>query len=727
MMPRSPFHFLIGILAAASLLAGETFQGKLVDISGAPIAGAQVAAVNRLGVIAQTASNAGGEFHLSVPVSSGASLRITAPGFETKTMPVAESKLVVLAIAPQTDSVQVVGSAIDVPLREQGSSVSVITREEIEQRNEPRSIDLLRYLPGMSVAQIGARGSLASLFIRGGDSNFNLVEIDGVTVNAFGGWFDFANLPVGFLDRIEVVRGPQSAVYGAYANGGVVNLVTRSPEEKADFELLAEGGSYAERRFSAGGSGVLHGFGISAFASQIDDNGPVANSDDYDKDVFLALTGNMGRQHVAANGHFNASEVGVPGAYGSNPVGLFTGPDLISRSKTNASNYGGHYQVDISSRVRQEVFAGFFLSNNFFQSPFGPSYNKDLRGQAEARTVVSVSSHYLTAVGYAASREEVKNTFITDSSTRSFPLRRDQHGIYWENRFEFGGRLFANLGARAEIIRTPRIPADSFAGRPEFQQDTIVKVNPKIAVAYELRPGTRLHSSAATGIRPPAGFEIAFTDNPRLKPERTASFDVGLEQRLFRQLVSLEATYFYNRYYDLIVSLGGSLSRLSSYHSDNLSNSRAQGAEFIARIRPLLWISVAGSYTYLASEILSLSGSSGLAPAFFKVGQPLIRRPRHSGSLVATVIRSRFSANFTGYFRGSVLDVEPNFGASAGLFENPGYANLGINVNYNLAHGFTLYGNVRNALNRHYEEVFGFPSPLLNFVSGVKWDFSRAK
>jgi len=274
---------------------------------------------------------------------------------------------------------------------------------------------------------------------------------------------------------------------------------------------------------------------------------------------------------------------------------LFTGLDLISRSKTNFSNYGGHYQVDISPRVRQDLFAGFFLSNNFFQSPYGPSYNKDLRGQAEERTVLSVSSHYLIAVGYATSREEVKNTFITDNSARSFPLRRDQHGIYWENRFEFGGRLFANLGARAEIIRTPRIPADTFAGRPEFPQDRLVKVNPKIAVAYQLGPGTRLHSSAATGIRPPGGFEIAFTDNPRLKPERTASFDVSLEQRLFRQLVSLEGTYFYNRYYDLIVSLGGSLSRLSSYQSDNLANSRAQGAEFIARIRPVRWISVAGS------------------------------------------------------------------------------------------------------------------------------------
>jgi len=145
-----------------------------------------VAAINRLGVIAQTTADAIGEFRLSVPDSTGASLRITAPGFETKTLPTAESKLVVLAIAPQTDSVQVVGSAIDVPLREQGSSVSVITREEIEQRNEPRAIDLLRYLPGLSVTQIGGRGSLATLFIRGGDSNFNLVEIDGVSVNAFG-------------------------------------------------------------------------------------------------------------------------------------------------------------------------------------------------------------------------------------------------------------------------------------------------------------------------------------------------------------------------------------------------------------------------------------------------------------------------------------------------------------------------------------------------------------
>jgi outer membrane receptor protein involved in Fe transport len=340
---------------------------------------------------------------------------------------------------------------------------------------------------------------------------------------------------------------------------------------------------------------------------------------------------------------------------------------------------------------------------------------------------VNVAAHYTTAFGYAFAREEVKNTFITDAVARSFPLSRDQQGIYWENRFEFGQRLFVNAGARAEIIQTARIPGDPVNGRPAFPPDTIARVNPKIAVAYVLREGTRVHASGGTGIRPPGGFDIAFTDNPRLKPERTKSFDAGIERRLLHNRLSLEGTYFYNRYYDLIVSLGGTLARLSNYRSDNLSNSRAQGGEFAVRVRPVRWISLAGSYTLLASEILSLNGASGVAPRYFGVGQPLIRRPRHSGAMAAAFARGRLSADVTGYFRGKVLDVEPNFGAFGGLFYNPGFANFGVNVNYALPRGVTLYGNLRNALDRHYEEALGFPSPLLNFVSGVKWTFSRSK
>ena len=220
---------------------------------------------------------------------------------------------------------------------------------------------------------------------------------------------------------------------------------------------------------------------------------------------------------------------------------------------------------------------------------------------------------------------------------------------------------------------------------------------------------------------------MAFTDNPALKPERTVSFDFGLEQRFAHNRLSVDATWFYNRFADLIVSLGGSLTRLSSYQSDNLSKARAEGLELSTRLRPARWISVAGSYTYLKSEILSLNGSSGLAPQYFRVGQELIRRPTHSGAVVSTFRYRRISANITGYFRGSVLDVEPNLGASAGLYRNPGFADLGINLNYQVAGGLTVYGSLRNALNQRYEETFGYPSPLLNFVAGMKWTLARAR
>ena len=720
-----PSTFWVFFLAFT--LRAETFSGKVVDPSGAAIPGVRVAAVNRVGVVAQTVSDTAGVFQIAVAYVAGVNLLVTAPGFETKTVPLSQAAAITLAIAPQNDSITVAGSAMDVPLSQQGSSASVISREEIATRNEAQAIDLIRYLPGLSVTATGGRGAQTSLFIRGGDYDFNLVEIDGVPIDLFGGAFDMAHVPTDFLDHIEVIRGPQSAVYGAYANSGVVNFVTRPPEDKVEFDVLAEGGSNYERRFALGGSGTLGGFGIGAYLSRLDDDGLVANGDYHNKNLFLTLTRNTGRQSFAANGNFNASDVGQPGPYGSDPAHLFSGIDLVSRNRFNFSDYGAHYQIDVTPRMRQELFAGFFWNNGYFVSPFGDSYNNNYRGQLEERTVINVSSHYTTAFGYAFAREEVKNTFIDDAQASVFPMERNQQGIYWENRFEFGGSLFINAGAREEIIQTGRVAADPVVGRPEFPQNTILRLNPKASVAYAFGGGTRLHASTGTGIRPPAGFDMAFTNNPRLKPERTASFDAGIEQRLFRNHVSLDATYFYNRFHDLIVVLGGSLTHLSSFQSDNLANSRAQGAEFAVRFRPARWISAAGSYTFLESNILSLNGSTNLAPNYFAVGQPLVRRPRNSGTMVATFSRGKFSANVTGYFRGRDLDVEPNYGPSAGLFYNPGFANIGLNLNYALSHGVTLYGNLRNALDRHYEEAFGFPSPLLNFVSGVKWTFSPTR
>ena len=717
-------RYVLIACAVCTAAAGAEFAAQVVDPLDAPVASAQVVFTTRVGVVAETATSSEGKFVLRVPDALEGRVIITAPGFTTASFTDLPSRIQ-LQLAPQVDSVTVTGSPVQAPVSEQGSSIAVITRAAIDQRNEASAMDLLRTIPGMIVSQNGERGGVGSVFTRGGNSNFNLVMLDGVPLNRFGGEFDFSKLTADQFERIEVLRGAQSASHGPYANSGVINFVTRNAGSHPRMDVLAEGGTHWHRRFAAGGGGAWRGFDLSASASKLQSDGEVANQD-FRSDLISAGVGRrFGRHALIVRGLFNSNENGVPGPYGSDPAGLYTGIDLISRNQFNWSSYTANFVSDWTASFRQEFTGSFFLNNNTFSSPYGSSFNKDLRGSGEARSLVSVTPWYTLAAGVAYSREEVENTFITGDDFQPFPLSRDLVGVYAENRFELASRWFLNAGVRGEFIHTRRIPANTFSGRPEFAPNTISQVNPRISLAYAAREGTRLRASVATGIRPPGGFDIAFTDNPALKPERTVSFDAGFEQRFFRNRAGIEATYFYNRYYDLIVSLGGSLTHLSNYMSDNLSNARAQGAEFSVRARPAPFLSVNASYTWLDSEILSLDGASGVAPAYFTPGQPLLRRPRHSAAFDASLVWKRLSANLIAYARGRAFEVEPNFGASSGLFYNPGYKWLGVNLNLRIARGVTVYGNLRNALNERYEEVFGYPSPRLNVIGGVKWNFSR--
>jgi outer membrane cobalamin receptor len=713
----------LACLVFSVCLSAAEVKGTVVDPSGARVAGARVSVVTPLGVV-RSFPSPDGAFACALP--EGSTLVVTAPGFAAKSIAAADAvpeMTVRLDLAPVVDSVSVAGSAMDVEASRQGGSVTIIPREEIEQRNEPLAEDLLRQAPGVVVSQTGPTGGIAGLYIRGGEPEYNLVEIDGVPVNAFGGDFDFSHIPSEELDHVEVIRGPQSAIYGPYAVSGVVNFVTRDADAPVNLDVVAEGGAYQERRFGISGGGTLGGFGIVASASQMNTNGPVVNSDYRNQDLMLNVVRRWGRQSLAFHGDFDSSANGVPGPYGSDPLNDYAGIDTISRNKNNFSDYSLQYRADLTSRVRLELSGAFFLNNNGFISPYGFSFNKDLRAQFEARTIVKVANYYTVAIGASGGTEQVTNSYITDASYDTFPIRRRDEAVYIENRLEFWGRLFLNAGVRAAFLDTGAIPTDGYA-RPYFPAQSIAVADPKLSGAYVLGR-TRFHASYGTGIRPPAGFDLAFTDNPGLKPERTRGGDVGAEVRLFHDWLALDATYFRTHYYDLIVTLGGSLATLSHYVSDNLANSQAQGGEFSATLRPARWLFVNGSYTLLKTEILSLDNDPGVGPTPFQVGQKLIRRPANSGAVTASVRRGQASFNVSGVFRGSILDVEPTYGATAGLFRNPGYADVGIGLNYALGRGVTAYGNLRNALNWHYEEVLGYPSPRLNFVAGMKWTLSK--
>lgn len=725
----------IGTLVVSSFflapLQAAEVKGVVIDPSGAPIPGAEVAAINAAGVIASqiTDDQGGYDFNVS-PLYENVQLRIAAPGFQTVT--VAETVAnVQLQLAPQSDSVRVNASAIDVPASQQGTSVSTITSAELRERNEAQPLDLLRELPGMVFAQDGPRGSVADLFVRGSDSKYNLVLLNGIPINSFyfGGLFDFSQMPSDVIEEVQVSRGPQSAVYGSYALGSVVSFVTRSPENGPALDLVAEGGTYAENRFAVSGSDLVRGWGIAGSLSSLLDNGPVQNSSYRNDNVFLSGEHRWYTQSLNIFGNFNSNNVGEPGPYGSNPDGYFTGIDTVSRSKNNTSTYGLHYQDNFTSNVRLDVTAGFLLNNSFYVSPYGDSFNKDIRPYGDARATWHVLKFWTLAAGFAYDREELKNTYVATTNGYIFPFRRDNEGLYLDNQFVFNGKLFLSAGLREEIYQTPFIPGDAnnYPPRPDFPANTLTRLNPRVSGAYVLRPDLRLHASYGTGIRPPGGSDLAFTNNPALKPERMESYDIGFEQTLFSRLVSLDATWFHNQYKDLIVSLGGSLSTLSHFYTDNVANAMAEGAEFSAKVRPSSWFSLTANYTWLETEVLSLNGGNGLVQQYYYLGQPLLRRPKQSGSGVASLRYGKLDANVIAYARGRDLDVEPNYGAFGGLFRDPGYFNMGINLNYRVRDNLTAYVNLRNALDRHYEEIFGYPAPLLNFVAGMKWSLARAR
>jgi outer membrane receptor protein involved in Fe transport len=252
----------------------------------------------------------------------------------------------------------------------------------------------------------------------------------------------------------------------------------------------------------------------------------------------------------------------------------------------------------------------------------------------------------------------------------------------------------------------------------------LTSVNPKVSIAYFAVPArestwTKLRFSAGTGIRPPDAFEIAFTDNPALKPERSQSVEFGVEQAFAAGRVTMEATAFSNHYDDLIVSIGQSLRDASRYRTDNVSNARARGFEMSGNWRAGRGVEIRGGYTWLDTEILAVDRTSS-APPPFKPGDRLIRRPRHQGFVDALVGRGRFSGFTRLKARGSVLDVEPSFGASAGLFDADGFAVVDAGASIRLWQQLVVFGRLENVADRFYEEAFGFPALGRSVTIGVR-------
>jgi outer membrane receptor protein involved in Fe transport len=717
-----------------------SISGTVFDPGGKVVSGARITLLYAMAALEVRDTNAQGQYQFENLRPGTYEIVGTVPGFNEVTGEIElrpDENLVKdlnLDLSAVQEKIVVSAAPGGVLTSEIASSVSVVSAQEIDDRGAQAAVDVMRGLPGVEINQSGGRGTVTSAFIRGGNSNYNLVMVNGIQLNDFGGGFDLAPLPAEGVEQVEIIRGPESALYGSNAVAGVINIETIHGDGPPHFSFIGEGGSLYTWRLGTTGAGRTGGFSWAYSLSRLQTNGQVPN-DDYRNQTSTVSLGYSRSPRRSFNVNFfgDAGNIGLPGPYGSDPFGLFPGLDPSTHQNQNLFGYQANYTEQISSRFQQVTSVSVSTDRITFISPLdGNSFTNNLRIVANTRSEIAVSSKDTLVAGFEYDRDQFKNAFVEDPNDAPFALGRNSYAFFAENRWTPGDRWFINVGVRVDDFQTDAVPLNTDTGQPGIPSGSVVSTNPQISVAYLARESddegffgaTRLHASFGTGIRMPDGFELAFTNNPALKPEKSIGFDAGIEQRMAQDKAVLDVTYFYNRFKDQIVTTGD---LPTNFDSENIGKSRADGLETSIRLHPFRSLEFSGSYTWLNTSILALDGFLEPSPPF-TVGEPLLRRPHNAAGFNATWTRKRLMLNLNGTIRGAVLDIEPNDGTFTCTFEpkcvfrNPGYELMNAGFSYRLPKGIEIYGRLNNFLNQKYEEAFGFPSLRLNFMAGIKLD-----
>jgi outer membrane cobalamin receptor len=740
------FGVLFGFALLVSSAAAEVIRGQAKDPQNRAVPLADVILTRGSRVVATAKTAADGRFGPIVAPAGEYELVISTAGLQSAPQRVVITAAagdlnldVPLKVAAMRESVVVSAAQVDSALSRVPDSVTVLDRGDVLARQIETVSDAVRRAPGFGVVQSGGRGAVTSFFPRGGESDYTLVLADGIPLNAFGGGVDAAHLGTSEIDRIEVVRGPQSALYGGGAIGGVVQVLTRSGGPLRG-EASFAGGGYGTSigRASAAGSagawtwgGAIDWTGTDGDTREFASAGGAVSNDDYERIAGSASVGWSDRsdRRIRVDARFSKDERGNPGPYGSDPAGLYGGLDTISRGTNRTRGLGGSAILGDPGRFRHVLRVAWTDTPSEFASPFGDSEARSRR--LTGRYQIDFERGVLGwSAGWEGLAERADNTFITGEEFQEVPVKRSLNGFFVESRWHPESRATVHLGARLERISRSALEGDPnpFAPRPAFDTDVVWSANPKVAVAWLMgarQDGawTRLHASGGTGIKPPTAFEIAFTDNPSLKPERSRSVDAGIELALARGALVVDATWFYNRYDQMIVTVGSSFSGASRYRTDNIANARATGVELGATWRAPRGFAARGAWTWLDTEILDVDNVPGQVPPPYSVGDSLVRRPGGQGLLDVTWTTGRVRAVLTINGRTDVTDIEPNFASS--LYTNPGYVTTMAGASFVIGAGVEVFGRVTNLFNQSYEEVLGYPALGRAAMIGVRVARSR--
>ncbi|MCM2257759.1 MAG: TonB-dependent receptor [Vicinamibacteria bacterium] len=703
---------------ASPLAAAASLSGRLASASGDPVPQV-VIELRGDSTVHRAVTGPDGRYRFDGLAIGRYAVTADTPGFQLSTTPAAQlataDAVVALDLtlqpAPVRESVVVSATRGEAAPSTLGVSVDTLDREAIAARAPSDLLHLLQEMPGVAVARTGGLGTQASAFVRGGESRYARVLVDGVPVNQPGGAYDFGMALPLELERLEVVRGAASALYGTDAIAGVIALETRRARagEAFDFRAAAETGTFETSRFEGGTSGASGPFDWNLGALHVESDNEEPNSA-FEETAAAASLGARFSPATDLRVVLRAmdSRAGTPGqtAYGRPDLDAF-----IERDEWLLGATLNHRAGAFVHTLRVGYHDGHQLSENpedsgFFQPQFeatlgfgypdSPSadgfLNDNRRLSAGYQLERGLGGRHLVSLGADLEREtgdvgrENADDFVRPERTNV--------GAWVQDRVVLGSRAFLTVGGRVEHN-------DSYG----------TEVVPRAALAWRLRGGddaTTLRTSFGRGIKEPTflesfGASVFAQGNPDLLPERSTTFDLGVEQRFAADRARLALTAFRHDYFDQI---GYAIASYVPFRGTylNIGESRAQGLEVALAAAPRPFLTLAAQYTFLDSEVVK--ATSDFDPVYAQ-GEPLLRRPRHSGTVTVTATPGRLTAGLTLALVGERADSDF---AGLGLTRNPGYARLDARLRYVVGAGISVFAAGENLTDAEYEEVLGYPA-----------------
>ena len=625
--------------------------------------------------------------------------------------------------APRGDTARLsttVVTATQTPLETSAApvAVSVITGAELRLRGVTALSDALRDVPGVTFAENGSFGGSTQLFLRGGESKYVKVLVDGVPANDPGGAFDFSSITTDNIDRIEIVRGPTSVLYGADAVTGVIQIFTRHGSGAPTVNAAARAGTYASRDANAGVLGDIGSGDFSLDVARHETRGIYAFNNAYRNSV---LSGNL---HLLLDAK---TDLRVALRY----------TDALYHYPTD----GGGAVVDTNAHQSGDRTSIAVDLGRFFTPTFDAHLavtSNGISGGTTDNPDTPASGGYLSLDNTRRRGAELRgNAHLGGNTTLTAGLETEQEDERTESQSIFGGSVFPsvfaasrhNQAAYAQLLSHVAGSLTITEGARLDDNQQFGKFGTYRAGAnWAVLRGTRLRASTGTAFREPSFFEnysTGFvTGNPSLQPERSRSSEFGISQDLLAGRITVDGTQFFQRFRNMIDYTGDTASCGFSYC--NVASARANGRELEATFRATSELALNANLTHLETRVLE-SGFDTSSAGLFLIGQQLIRRPRTSWSAGAAWASSRASLDMHVTHVGSRADRDYSAFPSIPVVD-PAYTltDVGIDIpvtRAGAARTAAVTLRADNLFNAQYHSEFGFLSPGRTILAGARVSF----